>query len=202
MAGNSLKTMLSLLAIATAGIAQPARACIISKPFDFQYIKHADAVFTGELVRYERVSNGPGPADDHGLLTVTVSQIFRGNPSPTVQILYPRQNNAVPETMNLSGTRLFAGTASSSPGHPQNRVLMLQEPCSSAFILPYSPQDAEAIRFVLNGGSLEDVRAPAVSGNEGTEENGSAPATWVALALALGLAVAAAAVARVRGRKP
>ena len=52
MRQTRFKIFLSLAVLAIASIAQPAQACPVHKPFDLHYITHADAVFTGELVRY------------------------------------------------------------------------------------------------------------------------------------------------------
>jgi hypothetical protein len=151
-----LATAILFVSVATCGLALPAQACIVMQPFDFAYIKHADAVFSGKLLQYRRVSpDGPGVLSEYGLLTVRVGEVFRGEVSDTVQLTWHNSTFGMPERMDRRGPLLFAATGPGRSDGTQDELLVLQQPCSDPFILPYSRENADEVRASLAGEAIE-----------------------------------------------
>lgn len=163
--GLFCKLTIPLLPLSVAVTAQPASACMMDAPFHIEDIRLANMVFSGTLVRYERVSPGrPDSLDDYGLLIVKVDHTLKGDAKGEVQLYWWNSTFGVPETLAVGGRMIFAAVRADQPGPPlrgpsatvfatrrPDLPQLLQAPCSSAFMLPYSQKSEDNIRAILNG---------------------------------------------------
>lgn len=159
---------LVLMALATSA-AQPALACVAFAPFEIEDVRQADVVFSGKLVRYEIVSPGrPNTLDDYGLLTVRVDDVLKGNASGEMQLYWWNSTFEIPESIGHPNALLIAAVHADRPSlplrgpsataYPTRRpdlLHVMQAPCSSAFILPNSSHNADDIRAILRGDTIE-----------------------------------------------
>jgi hypothetical protein len=155
--------------------ASSAQACITFAPFKIEDIKHADEVFSGKLLRYERVSgDGPGSLSDYGLLTVRVQTVLKGKASGDVQLYWWNSTYGVPDRMERGEPILVAavhaggpslplrgGSATFRPTQRPDILQILQAPCSSPFFLDSSPANITVVRTTLSGGKVNADDAPS-----------------------------------------
>lgn len=160
------KCAMTLALLTIAGLPQPAIACRMVAPFHLEDLKQADTVFTGKLVRYQRISPGrPDTLDDYGLLTVQVSKVFKGKVSGDVQLYWWNSTFGVPKTVDKPGTILIAAVAPDTKPLPlrgssatvfgtrrPDLLQVMQAPCSSPFILSSSKSLEDNVRTILRGG--------------------------------------------------
>lgn len=177
LASTLSSSLLRALPIFLLLLPNAAEACIDIAPFEIEDLRQADAVFSGRLVRYEIVSPGrSNTLDEYGLVTVQVDQVFKGKASGQVQLYWWNSTFGMPEELLVTEPALFAAVRSDSEGLPlrgpsatifpsrrPDLMRVLQAPCSGKFILPYSKNDANDVRAILNGGSVEGAEGfPAV----------------------------------------
>jgi len=156
------------MALAMLASASAARACINIAPFEIEDIRQADAVFTGQLVAYERVSPGrPGSLHDYGLLTVRVDEVIKGKVPKKVQLYWWNSTFGLPESLDIE-TPLLIGAVSAEGQNPPLRggsatvfptrrpdlLQLLQAPCSQAFLLDDTRQNVDNVRTILRGKSV------------------------------------------------
>jgi hypothetical protein len=148
--------------------ASAARACPDIAPFEIEYIRQADAVFTGQLVAYERVSPGePGLLYDYGLLTFRVDEVIKGAVPKRVQLHWWNASFGVPETLTIETPLLIGAVSDAADGRPLPEgsatidptdetypMQLLQAPCSVAFLLDNTEQSTENVRKILRGESV------------------------------------------------
>ena len=160
------KVLLFPLLVVFACLPQAAHACRGYRPFVIDYLRHADVVFSGRLLRYELVS--PGRADEHGLLTVRVDAVFKGRVSGDVQLYWVNSTFTQPSVMEFPEPILIAAVEQNRERMPAtdpsatvrrtdrpDLLHVLQRPCSSPFILPYSRDTADHIQAILREGAVE-----------------------------------------------
>jgi hypothetical protein len=138
---------------------QPIQACWTDAPFRPVDARQADAVFTGRLLKYERVSfNGQG---HYGLLTIRVEIVLKGQIAGDVQLYWVNSTFALPAEWTRGENLLAAVIRANHPGLPTGRpdlLQILQAPCSSPFIFPSSPDNIETMQAVLAGKSGDDAQ--------------------------------------------
>jgi hypothetical protein len=153
--------LLLLVLLLAGGLAAPAPACRIYHPFRIETVTRADVVFTGRIIRYELVTPTiPRRGDEYALLTVRVDRVLKGGASGDVQFYWHNSTFEMPRTMEQRNV-IVAGVRSDPPGSltlsPTSRpdlLMVLQEPCSSAFIVPAAPRNVADVRTILRGGRV------------------------------------------------
>jgi hypothetical protein len=174
---------LSLTCLGFVAATQPAAACMMAAPFQIEDIKAADLVLTGTLVRYERVSPGrPDSLDDYGLLTIKVDQVLKGSASGEVQLYWWNSTFGVPEKLAFGGPIIVAAVGADKPGLPlrgpsatvfatkrPDLPQIMQAPCSSAFLLPFTRKSADNIRAILAGRTMAPFNYLDPPTDEGTK---------------------------------
>lgn len=153
----------SMLFLAAAFSAPSAIACIDIAPFEIEDIRQADAIFSGRLVRYERVSPGrPNSLTDYALLTVHVDRVIKGNVPKEVQLYWWNSTFGVPKEKRVDSSLLIAavsagrrmlplrgGSASVFPTRRADLLQLMQAPCSMPFLLDDTEQNTIAVRDIL-----------------------------------------------------
>lgn len=174
-----------LLFLVSVCSATAASACIDIVPFEIQDIRQADAIFSGKLVRYERVSPGrPDSLDDYALLTIHVDKVIKVKVSRTVQLYWWNSTFGVPETKEIATPLLIAavsakrrilplrgGSATVFPTLRPDLLQLMQSPCSSPFLLDDTPQNVENVRKILRGETVEPHDYFAVRAAESERRN-------------------------------
>lgn len=169
MRSSLVKLALSLPLFAVATLPQSASACMTDAPFHIEDIRQADVVFSGQLIHYEVVSPGrPDSLDEYGILTVRVSEVFKGKVSGDVKLYWWNSTFGMPKTMERKQPIMIAATRADSEGLPlrgpsatvfatrrPDLLQVMQAPCSDPFILAYSEMGAANIRTILGGGKVK-----------------------------------------------
>lgn len=201
----------SLLFLVSVCSATAANACIDIAPFEIQDIRQADAIFTGKLVRYERVSPGrPDSLDDYALLTIRVHNVIKGKVSRMVQLYWWNSTFGVPETREINTPLLIAavsakrrilplrgGSATVFPTRRPDLLQLMQAPCSSPFLLDDTQQNIENVRKILRGETVRPHNYFAVQAAQSEQRNKAEiehRARVKALVVSVGSLVVAAAV--------
>jgi hypothetical protein len=157
-----IRKVLTVLLAILASMAQPAYACMDIAPFVIEDVRQADAVFSGRLIDYRRISpSRPQSLDDYGLLTVRVDEVLKGDVAGEVQLYWWNSTFGVPEEMDhadrvrpiiIAAIRadrpsppLRGPSATISPTQRPDLLQILQAPCSSPFILPHSTDAVEKV---------------------------------------------------------
>lgn len=140
----------------------PAAACTVAVAFDPTMARKADAVFVAALEGYEVVpADTPAIPAAFGLLTVRVVDPIRGTAPYRLQLVWPA--GSLPSAPDEGLRRMIVATlppgATATPGRersafaaqdlPERTVLQL--PCASPFLLPYSSEAQAAIERILAG---------------------------------------------------
>lgn len=165
MKAQLFKAICSLALLVCVCSANAANACIDIVPFEIEDIRQADAIFSGKLVRYERVSPGrPNSLDDYALLTIRVDRVIKGKVAGEVQLYWWNSTFGVPETKEIETPLLIAavtakrqilplrgGSATVFPTRRPDLLQLMQAPCSSPFLLDDTEQNVENVRMLLRG---------------------------------------------------
>jgi hypothetical protein len=194
---------------------ESASACIDIAPFEIEDIRHADFVFSGEPVAYERASpTTPDTLGDYGLLTVRVEKAVKGNISGKVQLYWWNSTFGVPKDFSAPKQVLIAAvraghaslplrgpSATIFPSQRPDLLQIMQAPCSSPFVLKYSEQSEADIRTILAGGSPAPHNYFATPDQEERIPHEERPSESLGMAVAA-VAIALAAVGSVKAWRP
>jgi hypothetical protein len=151
---------------------QPAQACFMNTPLLPKDARRADIVFTGRLLKYERVSPDPSlKLRSYGLLTIRVETVLQGQIAGDIQLYWENSTFGIPTEWTRGEDLLVAAIHADRPGLPlrgpsatifpsrrPDLFQILQAPCSSPFIFPSSPDNIETMQAVLAGKSGDDAR--------------------------------------------
>jgi hypothetical protein len=151
---------------------QSVQACITDLPLRPVDVRQADVVFTGRLLKYERVSPGrPDSLSDYGLITIRVETVMQGQITGDIQLYWWNSTFGVPKEWTRGENLLVAARRADRPGLPlrgpsatvfpsrrPDLPQVLQAPCSSPFIFPSSSENIETMQAVLAGKLGNDAR--------------------------------------------
>ncbi|WP_211196124.1 hypothetical protein [Alteraurantiacibacter aquimixticola] len=141
-------------------------ACITSAPFVVEDMREADAVFSGRVTSYEIVVSESefGRPIDHGIITVAVDDVFRGELPASVPLYWGNSTFALPDELMVTEPSLFAAVNADSPGLPlrapsatifpnarPDLLQLMQAPCSGSFVLPYASAYRSEVEALLRG---------------------------------------------------
>jgi hypothetical protein len=151
---------------------QPAQACGAYMPLYPEDARRADVVFTGRLLKYERVTPDPSfNLSRYGLLTIRVETVLQGQIAGDIQLYWWNSTFGVPAEWKKGENLLVAAARANRPdlsfrgtsatvffSRRPNLLQILQASCSSPFIFPSSPDNIETMQAVLAGKSGDDAR--------------------------------------------
>lgn len=167
MVFSTAKCLSLVLGLAIGAGALPARACIDFAPRVIEDIGQADAVFTGEIIGYERVE--PHDGRRYAIMTFRAEKVLKGKIPKEVSIYSSNSTFGIPEHLDLPKTLIVAAvrpendwlplrgaSATTFPTQRPDLLQLLQAPCAAPFILYGSPENIEDIRTILRGGEVEE----------------------------------------------
>jgi hypothetical protein len=151
---------------------QSVQACMSNLPLRPEDARQADVVFTGRLLKYERVSpDGQESLRNYGLFTIRIETVLKGQITGDIQLYWWNSTFAIPTEWTRGENLLVAAIHADHPGLPlrgpsatvfpsrrPDLLQVLQAPCSSAFIFPSSPDNIETMQAVLAGKLGNDAR--------------------------------------------
>jgi hypothetical protein len=163
-------------------------------------IRNADMIVVGNVTDYEVVTSSETPSWRHGLVTVRIANALKGDVSGEVKLLWQNSTFELPEELPATEPAIIAARRlNGDTPSPQGQWHVLQAPCSSPFILPYSRRAIEDIGLVLRGGSVargeeeywEPDQNALLESTPATHSRESSGTPLIVLAGALGLGAAA-----------
>ena len=160
---------------------QSASACIDFAQFELADMATADAILVGEITDYQIVSTGEsGLVSDYAIITMVVDRALKGYGTGEVDLYWSNSTFEMPEELSVTQPALVAVVRGESEGLPlrgpsatifpserPDLMQVLQAPCSSPFILPYSKAVAQAVQQATLGSiDWADVPLDAAEGQK------------------------------------
>lgn len=175
------RQLISLLFCFLSLISHHVNACITLGEFDLNQITQTDAIYVGEVKKFEIVTYDDvfGRSSEYGLIDFEVKRSLKGEAHGNLKLFLASGNFGLPEEITVSKSKFIENSAIiATSGRSDYRKPTFQQrfengaifthqppilpqiasaPCSWDFILPFSPELEAAIRDSLRGKAVKNA---------------------------------------------
>jgi hypothetical protein len=125
-------------------LSSPAHSCIAYQDFRIESVKNAALVFRGRVIDYE-----PAIQKWIAAITFSVVEMYRGDRRPRLRLTWRNSTFELPRTWNQPKELIVAAEPNVPPDVFQEPFGVLQEACSSPFLLNDTAENRMKVRALV-----------------------------------------------------
>ena len=127
-------------------LSSPAQSCTVYQNFRLEAIKNASVVFRGRVVDYTVARD---PRFRFATIGFKLVELYRGEWSDPLRLAWYNSTFQLPATWHQSPDAIVAAVPNPYPTASNERLAVLQEACSSPFLLEDTPKIRDKVRALV-----------------------------------------------------